>query len=73
MKAGDVKCPECGAGFRDVAPDYEIGPEYLPYSLNMGGTTGAISGHCTNGHHFFAQWGLGEDGRTRYGTRRVRH
>lgn len=51
MKAGDVKCPKCGAGFADVAPDYELDPSErfggLPSSVPM---RADVMGTCRSGH-----------------------
>lgn len=46
VKAGDIHCPLCGAGFIDVAPDYE---------LNLDGVEGqTVHGFCAGGHGLFA-------------------
>lgn len=69
MKAGDWKCPRCGEGFRDVAPDYEIGPDgpdrMAGYEL-LAGSTGAVHGHCGNDHGYFLGWRLELDGSVSY-------
>ena len=46
MKGSDLKCPRCGEGAADVAPDFE---------MDMSGngtciTTAAVLWTCTNGH-----------------------
>jgi hypothetical protein len=64
VKAGEWKCPECGAGFRDVAPAYEIGPAWTFEGRPLPGeSSGAITGHCMKGHHYFAGWNTGDDGK----------
>lgn len=45
MKAKDMKCPECGKGFRDIDPDYDFGEQGL-FPLR----SEAANGHCENGH-----------------------
>lgn len=48
MKAGDIRCPACGEGLRDVAPDYELAwSDELSLDPT---TTKATQAACTNGH-----------------------
>jgi hypothetical protein len=51
MKASEVKCPKCGAGVVDIAPDLELAIE------DDGALTGLVPvatqttfGHCASGH-----------------------
>lgn len=47
MTAGDLECPKCGHGFRDIAPDLNVGRRE-----DVIGTPSAITcfGHCKTGH-----------------------
>lgn len=49
MKARDVKCPKCGAGLKDVHPDYEIGIEDRLTGLSPPKSKETYA-HCANGH-----------------------
>jgi hypothetical protein len=47
--AGEVRCPLCGEGFRDVAPDYPLAQDPDVWGLAQGRTTW-VSGACRGGH-----------------------
>lgn len=68
MKAADAQCPECGAGFADVATGYDIGPQHMVGYQLLPCSNGAIDGHCTSGHRFFAVWQADADGSVRHWT-----
>lgn len=58
MKAGDVKCPQCGTGLKDVAPDYEFGratSTFIPLRDVK------ILAHCHRGHRVGISWTGAED------------
>jgi hypothetical protein len=54
MKAGEWKCPECGAGFRNVALDYWVGPDRVAALWRT--SESAVHGTCTNGHEYIWGW-----------------
>lgn len=55
MKGKDVRCPECGSGLVDVAPDYDLGGDgasWLYDSISAMWTEGT----CANGHKLMMHW-----------------
>lgn len=49
MKAHEVKCPKCGAGLADVAPDFEMGTGSGTDLMSPSWITDTI-GTCRLGH-----------------------
>lgn len=60
MKGADVKCPKCGAGVVDIAPDYEFDPNAIF------GRQVAVESHsiatCANGHGMWITANAHRDG-----------
>lgn len=66
MKASEVKCPTCGAGYADdsVLPDHEIGPSKL-----WGIKYGTVVGRCAKGHRLWVDFREEGDGAVKYVVR----
>jgi hypothetical protein len=47
MTGADLKCPTCGAGAIDVAPEFELDPVALDL---LPSKSWGISWHCASGH-----------------------
>lgn len=43
-----IRCPKCGAGAIDVAPDFD------PLELPDWAVSSTVQAHCANGHEFFS-------------------
>lgn len=58
MIASEVRCPECGKGFMDVAPDFDVTPRLDDSVVRM--SLVKTYGHCEGGHLLTVSAALGE-------------
>lgn len=52
MRGSELKCPTCSGGAVDVAPDYEVFPDFRGQHLSAPLAESWTSATCPQGHRF---------------------